>query len=110
MPKENSLIRFHSGQYQFKVPFATYADFEAILQEEERHQVTDTAIATRSTTKLINFHIPSGFCTYSTCAYGKVKDPLKLYWGKDCVEVFCQDIQEEAKRLCHMFPKMPMKH
>ena len=32
MPEENSFVRFHSGQYQFKVPFAIYSDFEAILE------------------------------------------------------------------------------
>ena len=32
MPEEGSLVKFHSGQYQFKVPFVMYADFEAILE------------------------------------------------------------------------------
>ena len=32
MPKENSFMRFHSGQYKFEVPFVIYADFKAILQ------------------------------------------------------------------------------
>ena len=30
MPKENSFTRFHSGQYQFKVPFIIYADFSRV--------------------------------------------------------------------------------
>ena len=47
--------------------------------------------------------------SYSRCAYGEVKDPLQLYWDKDCVEVFCKHIKEKAKRLYHMFPEMPMK-
>ena len=34
---------------------------------------------------------------------------MKLYWGKDCVEVFCKHVKEEAKRLYYMFPEMPMK-
>ena len=34
MPKENSFMRFHHGQYQSKVLFAIYADFKAIFQEE----------------------------------------------------------------------------
>ena len=32
MPKEGSFTEFHDGQNQFKVPFAMYADFEAILK------------------------------------------------------------------------------
>ena len=55
---------------------------------------------------------PLDFVTYSTSAYGEVKDPLKFYQGKDCVEVSCKHIEEETKRLYHMFPvyNMPMKH
>ena len=33
MPEENSFMRFHGGQYQFKVPFAIYSDLEAILEK-----------------------------------------------------------------------------
>ena len=35
---------------------------------------------------------------------------MKLYRGKDCVEVFCKHIKGEAKRLYNMFPERPMKH
>ena len=59
------------------------------------------------TTK-VNQHIPSGWCVYSKFSYGEVKDPLKLYRGKDCVEKFCNHIKEEAHRLYQMFPEKPM--
>ena len=35
MPQENFFMRLHSGQYQFKVPFIIYLDFEVILQSLE---------------------------------------------------------------------------
>ena len=60
-------------------------------------------------TKEINQHIPSGFCVYSKFAYGDVKNPLKLYRGNDCAEKFCDYIENEVKRLYHMFPMKPMK-
>ena len=41
--------------------------------------------------------------------YGEVKDPLKLYEGRDCIEVFCKHIESEAKRLYNMFPEKPIK-
>ena len=109
MPEENSFVRFHSGQYQFKVPFTIYSDLEAILQEEEETELYGSFISEDSYTKRINRHVPSRFCTYSRCAYGEVKDSLKLYRGKDCIEVFCKHTEVEAKRLYHMFPEMPMK-
>ena len=32
MPKRNPIVHSSDGQYQFKVPFVMYADFESILQ------------------------------------------------------------------------------
>ena len=106
MPKENSFMRVHSGQYQFRVPFIIYADFEAILQSSEDETELDPET---SYMREINCHVPSGFCTYATFAYGEVEDPLRLYRGKDYMEVFCNHIKEEAKRLYHMFPQKLME-
>ena len=105
MPKEGSFVEFHDGQNQFKVPFIVmYADFEAILKPTEKSNFDPN----KPYTKEINQHIPSGFCVNSTFTYGKVENPLKLYRGEDCVEVFCNYIENQAKRLYHMFPEKPM--
>ena len=58
--------------------------------------------------KTINQHIPSGFCVYSKFAYGEIEDPMKVYRGKDCVEVFCEYIEKEAQRLFKSFPEKKM--
>ena len=105
MPPENLFVEFHDGQYQFKVPYAMYADFESILQPMEETIINPEG----SYTKDIRKHIPSGFCIYSKLAYGEVRNPLKLYRGEDCVEKFCDHIKEEARRLYHMFPEKPME-
>ena len=104
--KESSFMRFRSGQYQFKVPFIIYTDFEAILQVSEEETDPDPL---SSYTRDINHHVPSGFCTYNTFAYREVDDPLRLYRGKDCVDVFFNHIEEEAKRLHHIFPEKLME-
>ena len=80
-----------------------YADFESILQPMEETTINPEG----SYTKDISKHIPSGFCIYSKFAYGEVRNPLKLYRGKDCVEVFCDYVVNEVKKLYHMFPKKP---
>ena len=82
-----------------------YADFEAYL---EPFQATNPN-PKEFYTKEINKHIPSSFCVNSKFAYGKVKNPLKLYRGEDCVEVFCNYTSDEARRLYHMFPEKPIK-
>ena len=72
MPKKGSFMKYHDGQYQFKVPFVIYVDFEAILKSIETFKPNPK----ESYTKEINQHIPSGFCAYSKFAYGKVKTPF----------------------------------
>ena len=82
-----------------------YADFESILKPIEESSPNPE----ESYTKEINQHIPSGnFCVYSKFAYGEVENPLKLYRGENCVEVFCDYSENEVKRLYHMFPEKPM--
>ena len=98
-------MEFHDGQNQFKVPLILYADFEAILKPMKESNFNPEA----SYTKEINQNIPSGFCVNSVFAYGEVEKPLKLYRGEDCVEVFCDYVENEAKRLYHIFPEKPMK-
>ena len=57
----------------------------------------------------MNQHIPSGFCLFSKFTYGEAENPLKLYRCEDCVKVFCDYVENEAKRLYHMFLEKPMK-
>ena len=103
MPEEGSFVKFHDGQNQFKVPFVMYADFEAILKPIESSEINPE----ESYTKVINQHIPSDFCIYSKFAYGKVENTLKLCRGEDCVDAFCDYIENEAKY--HVFPEKPIK-
>ena len=115
MPTEKEkLLKFHDGQYQFKVPFMLYADFESILKPvDERYRDRMNTMKTErkgkaSYTEKINTHVPSGWCVHSTFAYGDVPDPLKMYRGKDCVENFVEYIEEDVKRLYETFPRQPM--
>ena len=107
-------LKFHNGQYQFKVPFMLYADFESILKpvdEPYRNRMNTMKTEKKgkaSFTEKINTHVPSGWCVHSTFAYGDVPDPLKMYRGKDCVEKFVEYIEEEVKRLYETFPRQPM--
>ena len=80
MPKEGSFVKFHDGQYQFKVPLIMYADFEAIFKLIEG----STPNPEGSYTEEINKHTPSGFCVYSKFDYGKVENPIKFYRDEDC--------------------------
>ena len=105
MPHKKPIVEYSDGQFQFKVPFIMYADFESILEP-----ISGPGNNPRiSTARGINVHVPSGWCIRSEFAYGKVKDPLKLYRGKDCVKKFCDHIIGEACHLYGSFPEKPME-
>ena len=102
MLKEGSLMKFHDGLYQFKVPFGMYADIEAILKPIKGSMPNPEM----PYTEVISKHIPSCFCVYSKFAYGSVENLLKVYRNEDCVEVFCDHIANEARKLYLMFPEI----
>ena len=81
MPHKRPIVEYSDGQFQFKVPFIMHADFKSIL-ELIQGLVNDPRI---SSARGVNTHVPSGWCIHSEFAYGEVKDPLRLYRGKDCV-------------------------
>ena len=108
-------LKFHDGQYKFKVPFMLYADFEIILKSvDERYKVKMNRMKTgrkgkASYTEKIKTHVPSRWCVQNTFAYGDVLNPLKMYRGKDCVEKLVEYIEEEVRPLYATFPRQPMR-
>ena len=93
MPHRKPIVEYSNGQYQYKASFIMYADFESILEP-----ISGPANNPRiSSAHGVNVHTPSGWCVRSEFAYGEVKDPLKLYRGKDCVSKFCEHIIGEAR-------------
>ena len=88
MPHKNLIVQYSDGQFQFKVPFIMYADFESIL-EPIQGSGNDPRI---SSTRGINNHIPSGWCICSEFTYRKVENLLKLYRGKDSIKKFCDHL------------------
>ena len=58
MPHKRPIVEYSDGQFQFKVPFIMYADFESILEPTQRPG-NNPGI---STTRGITVHVPSGWC------------------------------------------------
>ena len=103
MPIKNPIVKYTDGQYQFKVPFVIYADFESILVPV----CSAPNDLDKSPTRGINVHEPSGWCMYSKFAYGLGIDGFEQYRGRDCVSTFCDRIMKEAKRLYESAPQKP---
>ena len=104
MTNRKPIVHYSDGQYQFKVPFMMYADFESILEPIQGASNDPNMSPTRG----VNIHMPSGWCVYSKFSYGNVTNPLTQYRGSDCVKKFCGHIISEAKRLYNSFPEKPM--
>ena len=85
MPVKKPIDEYSDGQYQFKVPFMMYADFESIL-EPIQGASNDPGIPSK---RGVNIHTPSGWCVYSKFAYGEVSNPCSQYRGLNCVDKFC---------------------
>ena len=105
MPHRRPIVEYSDGQFQFKVLFVMYTDFESILKLIQGPGNNPRI----STTRGVNVHVPSGWCIRSEFAYGEVKDPLALHRGKDCVKKFCDHVIGEARRLYKPFPEKPME-
>ena len=105
MPHKKPIVEYTDGQYQFKVPFIMYADFELILEPISGPSNNPRLPSTRG----VNIHTPSSWCIRSEFAYGIVKNPTTLYRGKDCVKKFCEHVTQEACQLYQSFPEFPMK-
>ena len=105
MPNKKPIVEYSDGQYQFKVPFMMYADFESILEPIQGASNNPNVSSTRG----VNIDMPSGWCVYSKFADGKVTNPLTQYRGLDCVKKCCEHIISEAKRPYNSFPECLME-
>ena len=70
MPLKGLTAEFYDGQYQFRVPFMMYADFESILISIQGLNPDPG----KAYTSKVNQHIPSGWCICSKFAYGDIDD------------------------------------
>ena len=99
-------MHYSDGQYQFKVLFMMYADFESILEPIQGVSNNPNVSSTRG----VNVQMPSGWCIYSHFFYHRnLTNPLTQYRGPDCIRKFCKHIISEAKRLYNSFPEKPME-
>ena len=44
-------------------------------------------------------HKPSGYSLVTCCSFDKSKNERKYYRGKDCMKMFCKDLNEQAMKI-----------
>jgi hypothetical protein len=72
-------------------PFVIYADFESYLSPVES--------STESSTRVVNEHIPSGFCAYTVSRDKAYRTEPFLYSGPDCMDQFFDHLLREQRRI-----------
>jgi len=77
-----NFIRFEKYHFQFRVPFAIYADFESFLQKNDDESDT---------------HVPSGFCVLTTSIFEDHDYQLFCYTGENVMDEFFAHMNREEE-------------
>ena len=92
---DNNLINYNNGEKSLKLPFIIYADLESLLEKISTcYNNPDLS----STTK-VNQYVPSGYSIFTNCSFDKSYNNLSYYRGEDCMNRFCKDLKDHAKRI-----------
>ena len=96
MPNEDKkILKYNSGEKSIKVPHIIYADLECLLERICTCQNDKEKSYTEKKAK----HVPSGYSLVTCCSYDKSKNVRNYYRGKDCIEMFCKDLREQAMKI-----------
>ena len=106
LQKEQEQLRFTKVEYQARLPFIIYADFESILESKEVVEKDPS----RSWTEKYQKHIPCGLGMHTVCTDKRFYSEPKIYFGEDSAEKFIDCIQQEAATIRGFLKnKIPME-
>ena len=96
MPNEdNKILKYNPGEKSLKVPFIIYADLKCLLEKIGACQNNPEKSYTEKKAK----HTPSGYSRVTYCSFDKSKTEWNYYTGKDCMEIFCKDLTDQAMKI-----------
>ena len=99
MPKPGETIEFKNHEKSMRVSFVIYADFEAVTEKID----SATPNPEKSYTEKYQKPKPSGFCYYvKKEGIENYAEPV-VYRGEDCVQKFCEMIEEEVKEIAEIY-------
>ena len=96
MPDENNkTLKHNPGEKSLKHLFTIYADLECLLEKVDACHDNPEKSYTEKKAK----HKPSGYSLVTCCSFDKTKTAWNYYTGKDCIEIFCKDLRNQAVKL-----------
>ena len=92
---EQVILKHNPGEKSLKAPFVIYLDLECILKQVQYCQNNPE----KSYTEKIARHEPSGWFMFKKCSFNKEENKLHHYRGKDCIEMLCKKLKENAMEI-----------
>ena len=104
--KERDKVKFTKTEYQLRLPFVIYADFESVLRKQDSCEPSSS----KSFTTQYQQHVPCGSCIYVKCSDGRCFEAPQVNIGDDAAENFLDQVLAVAT-ICrqHLVNKIPMK-
>ena len=94
MPEKGDKVYFKNHHKQLPVPFAIYADFEALTEKIQGCQPNNE----KSYTEAYQKHIDCGYGYKVVCCYDdKYSKPVQIFRGENAVHQFMEAMLEEVK-------------
>ena len=82
MPNDfEEILKYNPGEKSLKVPFMIFVNLECLLR------------------KMFVEHTPSGYSWITCCSFNESKNKQSYYRGKDCMEMFCKDLRNQAMKI-----------
>ena len=90
--KDKKPLKYNHGEKSLKVPFKIYADLQSLLEKIHSCQNNPKKSYTEKKAK----HTPSGYSWITCSSFDASKNERGYYRGKDCMEMFCKDLRDQA--------------
>ena len=97
--KPGEKITSKNSSKSMRVPFVIYADFEPITEK------IDSCAPNPEKSYTEKYQKHQGFCYYVKCENGENDKEPVAYRGEDCVQKFCQKIEEEVREIHDIYKK-----
>ena len=96
MPNEDEkILKYNPGEKSLKVLFMIYADLECLIRKIDTCQNDPKKSSTEKKAK----HKPSGYSWITCCSFDKSKNEWGYYRQKNCLEMFCKDLRNQAIKI-----------
>ena len=92
---ENNILKSKPGKKSLKHAFIIYADLECLLLK--MNTCNNNPNMSYTTAKAL--HKPSGYSLLTSCSFDKSENKQTCYRGRDCMKIFCDDLNEHIIRV-----------